>query len=178
MVIETLPPVLMSIRPAYADEILAGRKTVELRRRRPTFALGTTVFIYMTSPFQLVVGAFEVGGVISGHPDDVWSTVQKRASVDRAAYDAYFAGAPGAYGIEVENVRTLNPVSLTFRPPQSYLILRDQQEQHRALLRSMADEAEEPGRTGLVAEAIRTSFGHAASALHRSLADRLSPVRP
>jgi hypothetical protein len=31
------PGVLMSIHPQYADAILAGTKTVELRRRRPSF---------------------------------------------------------------------------------------------------------------------------------------------
>ena len=42
--------VLMSIRPIYAEAIFDGIKTVELRRRRPSFVDGTRELVYLSSP--------------------------------------------------------------------------------------------------------------------------------
>ena len=52
----TADGVLMSIRPQYAEAILSGEKTVELRRRRPSFSAGTTVLIYSSAPLQTRAG--------------------------------------------------------------------------------------------------------------------------
>jgi predicted transcriptional regulator len=127
--------VLMSIRPVYSNAIFDGSKTVELRRRRPSFSPGTRVLVYSTSPDQRVQGAFEVRGVIADAPDALWAAVQHRACVDRQTFDAYFAGCETAYAIEVENPRRIQPVPLPMRPPQSYQFLSPQEPEHRDMLR-------------------------------------------
>lgn len=126
--------VLMSIHPEHAEAIFAGTKTVELRRRRPSFGAGTRVLVYATSPTQQVDGVFEVGGVIEGAPAALWRAVKARAGVDRATFDGYFDGCDVAYAIEVVQPRRIEPHALPIRPPQSYQFLRGRERTHRALL--------------------------------------------
>ena len=127
--------VLMSIRPVYAEAILSGAKTVELRRRRPSFGEGTTVLIYATSPDKRVRGAFEVDGIIEGAPAALWETVANRAGIERAVFDAYFAGADTAFAIEIVNARRVRPSPIPMRPPQSYQFLDRKRQPHRSVLR-------------------------------------------
>jgi predicted transcriptional regulator len=130
--------VLMSIRPVYAEAILSGAKTVELRRRRPSFGLGTTVLIYATSPEQRIRGVFEVDGIIEDTPAAIWETIAHRAGVERATFDAYFAGARTAFAIEIVNARRVRPTPIPIRPPQSYQFLDHKRQRHRSVLRLAA----------------------------------------
>lgn len=126
--------VLMSIRPAYAEAILAGRKTVELRRKRPSFGAGTQVLVYASAPSQRVRGRFKVGGVLAAEPEDLWGLVRDRAGVSKSVFDEYFDGCDHAYAIEVEDAEHVEPAFLELRPPQSYLFLRREDRRHRSLL--------------------------------------------
>jgi predicted transcriptional regulator len=127
--------VLMSIRPSYADAIFDGTKTVELRRRRPSFTQGARVLVYSSSPHKKLKGTFEVGGVIATDPETLWDLIGGRAGIDRTGFDEYFCGCSAAYAIEVENPRLIEPTPLGIRPPQSYLFLRRREPRHRRLLR-------------------------------------------
>jgi predicted transcriptional regulator len=127
--------VLMSIRPEYAEAILSGEKTVELRRRRPSFPPGTRVLIYSSAPDQKLLGTFEVGAIHEASPQGLWRKVAKRAGVDHETYETYFEGCQTAYGIEARSVRRLKPRQLRIRPPQSYFFLRPDRRAHRPVLR-------------------------------------------
>jgi predicted transcriptional regulator len=126
--------VLMSIRPEYAEAILSGAKTFELRRRRPSFAAGTRIVVYSSSPDQQLLGTFEAGAVHEAPPEAIWALVSKRAGIARDAFDAYFSGCEQAYAIEVRSPQRLDPKPLRFRPPQSYLFLRPALRRHRTVL--------------------------------------------
>ncbi len=126
--------ILMSIRPVYAEAIFAGTKTVELRRRRPSFSEGSRVLVYSSSPHRELKGTFEVGGILADDPDALWAAVSKQAGIDRETYDAYFAGCVTAYAIEIRNPKRIEPARLYIRPPQSYLFLRSRERRHRRLL--------------------------------------------
>jgi predicted transcriptional regulator len=57
--------IIISIRPEHARNIMAGRKTVELRRRFPASVLhGTTMLIYSSTPERALVGAVRIGRCI------------------------------------------------------------------------------------------------------------------
>jgi predicted transcriptional regulator len=128
----------MSIRPPYAEAIFSGTKTVELRRRRPSFPVSTRVIVYSTSPEQRLHGSFVVAGVIEAEPGALWRSVRKRAGVERSTFDAYFRGCEIAYGIEIAEPRKITPTPLPIRPPQSYQFLRAQRPKHRDILRLVA----------------------------------------
>lgn len=124
----------MSIRPGYAEAILSGSKTVELRRRRPSFSPGTRVIVYSSSPEQQLLGTFRTGDVHEGTPGELWKLIKHRAGVDRATFDAYFAGCSEAFAIEVRRPQRLQPKRLRIRPPQSYLFLSPSRRGHRGVL--------------------------------------------
>jgi len=127
--------VLMSIRPEYAAAILAGSKTFELRRRRPSFAPGSRVVVYSSSPDQRLLGTFEAGNIHEESPSKVWKVVSRTAGITREDFDAYFDGCEIAYAIEVRRPTRLDPKPLRFRPPQSYLFLRPGDRTHQSVLR-------------------------------------------
>ena len=126
--------VLMSIRPQFAEAILDGRKTVELRRRRPSFAEGTTVLIYSSAPDRHVLGSFVAGAILAAAPSELWGRVNERTGISRDVFDEYFAGCDYAYAIEILNPKRINATRLRIRPPQSYLFLRRGDRRHRTLL--------------------------------------------
>jgi predicted transcriptional regulator len=127
--------VLMSIRPEYAEAILSGKKTFELRRRRPSFGDGSRIVVYSSSPDRRLLGTFEAGAVHQASPDDLWRRVSKKAGITKVAFDAYFEGCGVGYAIEVRSPRRLDPKPLRFRPPQSYLYLKPSRRGHRTVLR-------------------------------------------
>jgi ASCH domain len=67
--------VLFSIKPVYADKILAGQKTVELRRRFPEAGLsGSMAMIYCTSPVKAVVGSAQIRSVYKLPLTKLWTS--------------------------------------------------------------------------------------------------------
>lgn len=125
---------LMSIRPLYSGRIFDGTKTFELRRRPVRIAAGDIVFVYETSPTRAIVGAFSVKSVRASSPRRIWRELLPSLGVSRTDFDEYFMDAPGAWAIEIADVRRISPISLDrlrnlvhgFVPPQSYLRLADE----------------------------------------------------
>ncbi|WP_319519671.1 ASCH domain-containing protein [uncultured Martelella sp.] len=118
---------IISIRPPYAEAILDGAKTIELRRRIPSLSVGTTLWIYATKPVGAVIGLARVQRIVRGDPEQIWLDFGHAAAIDRVSYEAYFSGADEAIGIiladverseefvEIEKLRTIRE---GFHPPQ------------------------------------------------------------
>ena len=85
-------PLLLSLKPRYADLIFDGVKKAELRRRALVEMEGRDVFVYVTSPIMELRGGFRVGEVWEGTPQDIWKKVSKWAAVNKDDFDAYYAG--------------------------------------------------------------------------------------
>lgn len=120
---------LISIRPRFAELILAGTKTVELRRVRPAVEEGDRVLLYASSPLRELIGSCTVAAVDVGSADEVWTRHGPRTGVTRAEFDNYFDGAARAVGISLREPRRVRrPRTLTdlrerlpgFSPPQSF----------------------------------------------------------
>jgi predicted transcriptional regulator len=117
---------IISIRRSYADAILAGTKTVELRRKLPQISSGTRIWIYATKPLGAVVGFATIREVDRAAPATIWKKHRASTGVDHAAFQDYFDGAPEAIAILLAAVRRIGPISLdqlreirdTFHPPQ------------------------------------------------------------
>jgi predicted transcriptional regulator len=119
----------LSVKPIFANGILDGTKTVELRRVCPNVASGDMVLIYSTSPEMALLGSAQVAQVLSGAPLHIWKEVREHACVTREQFDSYFSGATTASGIWLCAVRRLaRPIHLRelrerwpwLKPPQSY----------------------------------------------------------
>ena len=120
---------LVSIRPQHAHKLLAGEKTVELRRVAPNVQNGDMILIYSCSPERALVGTAYVARVLVSKPRDLWNQVRDKACVSKSEFDSYFAGASRAVGIFLRHVRALaKPVPLEelrrespgFHPPQCF----------------------------------------------------------
>ncbi len=110
-----LRPLIISLKPCYADLVFEGLKKVELRRRIASQLSDRDVFIYVSSPVRELRGGFRVGQVWEGTPDAVWQKVSELATVDRQEFDAYFQGQTVAYALEVTNVWEYeSPVGLSW----------------------------------------------------------------
>lgn len=123
---------LLSIKPRYVERILAGTKTVELRRVRPRVERGEPVLIYSSSPRMALVATATVGDVTTAAPSTIWRRLREQVGTTRGEFDAYFAGAARATAMGLEGVTPLaEEVELAelrrrwlgFRPPQSYCFL-------------------------------------------------------
>ena len=121
---------LLSIRPQYAEEILAGRKRVEFRRR-PLPREVTRVVIYATAPVARVVGAFEIEAIDSTTPSEAWQHYHQVGGIGQEAFDSYYDGTDTAHVIRIGDVEiaqapfALSEIDGSLRPPQSFMYLRD-----------------------------------------------------
>ncbi|MER6395792.1 ASCH domain-containing protein [Kitasatospora sp. NPDC001603] len=140
---------LLSVHPRFATAILAGSKTVEVRRQRVAVPPGTPVVLYATAPTMALVGMARVAAVQVGTPREVWSASRSRTGITRREYDEYMSGATQASGLTLEEPVTFEePVPLSalrstgaFHPPQSYRYLQGE------ALRQMAAASPVAGTT-------------------------------
>jgi predicted transcriptional regulator len=121
--------VLLSIKPKYADLILAGTKHVELRRSWPSNDIGAMV-IYSSAPIQRLVGIALINRIEECTPDQLWSISEAYGGgVTKEELDSYIKGKKVAYGVMIEHVRIAsvrvdpNDIFPGFTPPQSFLYL-------------------------------------------------------
>jgi predicted transcriptional regulator len=136
---------IISIHPTYADAILTGKKTIELRRRVPALPLGTRLWIYATRPTGAVIGIATIRDVARGHPSTIWKKHRNGAGVDHASFEAYFSGAQEAVAIILAAARRVRPITReqleairdSFHPPQ--VLLRLTTAETKAL-RTLANE--------------------------------------
>lgn len=141
---------LISIRPHYAEEILAGRKRVEFRRR-PLPRDVTRVVIYATAPVARVVGAFEVEAIDSTTPNEAWQHYHQVGGIGQEAFDSYYCGTDTAHVIRIRDVEIaespfeLSEIDESLRAPQSFMYLRDQRlARARQLMQAQLRPAELP----------------------------------
>lgn len=122
---------IISIRPHFADAILDGTKTIELRRRIPELQPGTRLWIYATRPTGAVVGFATVKTVARAHPTTIWRRHKNGAGVDHKSFIDYFSGAQEAIAIRLAAVKRVGPVTIEqlrdirdrFHPPQVLTLL-------------------------------------------------------
>jgi predicted transcriptional regulator len=117
---------IISIHPGYADAILSGTKTIELRRRVPKLTTGSQLWIYATRPTGAVIGVVTVQDVTKAHPTTIWKKHRSGTGVDHEAFRAYFEGTQEAVAILLTAARRVGPITIEqlrrirdrFHPPQ------------------------------------------------------------
>jgi predicted transcriptional regulator len=129
---------LISVKPEYADSIVQGEKSIELRRRRPRAQFPIRAFVYATAPLKAILGTCVIYGSFSGELEHVWKKAQNRARVSRTAFDDYFEGADSGEALLIKDeVRFENPICLEdirrlvdeSVPPRSFRYLTEKQTQ-------------------------------------------------
>ena len=119
---------LLSIHEEHVYNILAGKKTVELRKQYPRqLAVGETVLVYQTG--LGIVATFNAVAIEQQEKNLFWKIHQDKCGVTKETYDQYFACHRLAVGIFIDNISIISPTILlaeirqqipNFHPPQGY----------------------------------------------------------
>ena len=126
---------LISIKPWYAEAILSGEKTVELRRRIPKYAIGCRLWIYATLPIGAVVGSAVVERIETASPDAIWRDYSEAMALNRVEFDSYLEGSSAAIALKLAkvvkrrhtNINQLRSLRAGFHPPQVLSRLSNQE---------------------------------------------------
>ena len=125
-------PLLLSLKPVYADLVFKGLKTAELRRHIAKEVEGRDVYIYVSSPERRLRGGFLVDRVWEGSPETIWREVKDFAQVDRATFASYYEGRSRAFALSIAHaweqrhplsLATLRSKFVDFVVPQSWRYL-------------------------------------------------------
>lgn len=121
--------VVLSLKPRFAEAILAGVKTVELRRTEPKIKTPTLALLYAASPIQSLIGTCIVTSVWSAELEVLWHKHGHEASLSYHEFQQYFKGVDEGTALTLAEPRAFNQrVPLQdlrakrkgFRPPQSF----------------------------------------------------------
>lgn len=123
--------IILSIKPQYAELILAGSKTVELRRVWAARRVDT-IAIYASAPIQRLVGVVKVMEVVRAKPTTLWGYCSKRGGgLSKAELSAYLDGKDTGFAVLLMDVRRFSQnvdprkVIKNFSPPQSFRYLEN-----------------------------------------------------
>ena len=115
---------LMSIKPRYAEAILCGRKSVEIRRVHFRAAQGDIVLIYATKPVGSIIGYFSIDSIHFEDIDRIWATYGDKTGLSYTEYRKYVEGCKRACAIVVSKSHSVSGKKLAdihLRIPQSYM---------------------------------------------------------
>lgn len=127
--------VLLSVKPKYAQSLMAGTKTAEVRRRFPDIAAGTLIYVYSSSPQRAIIGTLRSEEIHRRGPAEVWEQFNKVIDIDRANLNDYLANTDEAVVLEVSTPEPWHvPLPLSklreligLEPPQSFRYLSEDQ---------------------------------------------------
>jgi predicted transcriptional regulator len=111
---------LLALKPRWADAILRGVKTAEVRRSAPRARPGTPVLLYASSPVQRVVGACIIASVDEATPAALWERHGPSTGLDCQSFSEYLDGARRPGCLLVTEPTRIAPTALAGSPPQSY----------------------------------------------------------
>jgi len=121
--------VVLSLKPRFAEAILAGVKTIELRRTEPKIVVPTRALLYAASPVRALLGTCIITSVKSADLAALWREHGSKAALLYEEFLQYFDGVdvgtaltlieprPFSRQVPLHDLRT-KPRS--FRPPQSF----------------------------------------------------------
>lgn len=123
----------LSIKHIYAERIVAGIKTIELRKRPIGMELGDLILLYETTPDSVIRGGFVAGETVCLPVSEMWKRYSSAMGVEKEFYDSYFSNCKVAYGTIVHQsfcfpdlpVGEIQKLCPGFVPPQATINWRD-----------------------------------------------------
>ena len=121
--------VVLSLKPRFAEAILVGSKTVELRRTTPKIEVPTRALLYATTPVRALLGTCIVTDVRSADLPVLWREHGSRSALAYSEFQRYFEGLeagtaltlaqPQSFSCQIP-LQDLRAKPRGFRPPQSF----------------------------------------------------------
>lgn len=103
---------MISIRPAFVDSILAGTKTIELRRRFLDLPTGSTLWIYSTLPVGAIVAVANLSEIDHDSPRELWRKYHREVGILESHFDTYFDECQLGVALRLTDVRDIPPLKL------------------------------------------------------------------
>ena len=123
--------VLLSIKPKYVKEIIAGKKKYEFRKLIWKRNDLDKVIIYSSAPTKKIIGVFSIGDIIEGNPTHLWNEFEDSSGISKDEFFDYFEAHETGFAIEIDQIEVFkNPIDPfqqfeDFRPPQSFYYIDD-----------------------------------------------------
>lgn len=120
----------LSIKPEFANKIVNGVKTIELRKVKPKINNNDIVIIYSSSPVKAVIAIGKVKNVLLDNPKIIWSKYKKQLGIDKQRYNEYYQNKEFAVAIKLKEIQELDEFykldtikldNPKFHPPQSFM---------------------------------------------------------
>ena len=102
-----MEPIIIPIKQEYAEKILAGKKTVEFRRRFNPIYRKCAIVFYVTKPIGQVHFYGVVKRVFKGTVDDLWTCYRREGGIEESVFDKYFQNCSTGYAIVLEQITEL-----------------------------------------------------------------------
>jgi len=120
---------IISIKPRHVDNILSGRKTVELRLRSMNLPAGSRLWVYTTLPVGKIKVSTEIDFIELLPPAKMWKKYGKNICISKREFDAYTNARDLVVAIGLRNVKLLDKeiclkalreYEENFQPPQFF----------------------------------------------------------
>ena len=121
--------VILSLKPRFAEAILEGLKTVELRRTEPKIEVPTRALLYAASPVRSLIGTCIITSVWSANLGDIWRKYRQEVGLPYREFQQYFKGVDKGTALALIQpqefsrwvpLQDLRARREGFRPPQSF----------------------------------------------------------
>lgn len=121
--------ILISVKPEFANKIVAKKKLIELRKNKPKACTGDYVIIYSTKPEMSVIGFAKIERIIESTPREMWENHSNKLGIDRRRFEDYYLNSEKSIGLELSYVcklkhnislRSIKMLYPKFSPPQTY----------------------------------------------------------
>lgn len=123
--------ILLSLKPKYWNEIISGKKEVELRRKFTRMDT-THCIVYVGRPVSGIQGIISIKKTVKDSIKNIKNTYLKASGITETEYDTYAKDSESLTAIIFErvtvfkNVINLSEINMN-RPPQNYLYLNSSQ---------------------------------------------------
>ncbi|MCH4824435.1 ASCH domain-containing protein [Gramella lutea] len=122
---------LISVKPEFAEKIMNGEKTIELRKSAPKkVSKDSYILIYVTSPVKELWGICRINNIIKEDPFTFWNNYGDKTGITETQFKDYYKTNQNAFGIELKDIRNFSKYSIelkqlkkafpNFMPPQTY----------------------------------------------------------
>lgn len=100
----------VSLKQKYAERILDGRKTIEIRTRLPKFlSKGDKIFVCTSGSCGQIRFSFRVRRKIFVDPEIAWKYYKYQMCISRVDYEKYIGGRSFVWLVEIEGLQVYNP---------------------------------------------------------------------
>jgi predicted transcriptional regulator len=127
--------ILISLAPRHSENIFAGKKQIELRRRTMHIIAGTIVWVYVTLPIGAIVGRAKVTAIHRAPPAILWQEFGAVSGLSESEFLTYLDGVEEGVVLALEDARylrlplalkTIREIATSFNPPQFFIRLNKQ----------------------------------------------------